>query len=91
MLIHTEKTKATAAAKAGMDEKTARRYLKHGELPSQCRTEHNWRTRQDPFFPSFPGRAWERGKKGKKKPPSLAGGFCKDQIITIFYNWIKLN
>jgi len=55
MLIHTEKTKATAAAKAGMDEKTARRYLKHGELPSQCRAEHNWRTRQDPFEEEWEG------------------------------------
>ena len=27
-------TKATAAAKAGMDEKTARRYLRVGKLPS---------------------------------------------------------
>ncbi len=35
MLIQTQKTKATAAAKAGMDEKTARKYLKTGQLPSQ--------------------------------------------------------
>lgn len=49
MLIHTEKTKASAAAKAGMDEKTARKYLKQGELPSQCRAEHTWRTKRDPF------------------------------------------
>ncbi len=49
MLIKTQKTKATAAAKAGMDEKTARKYLKNGTLPSQCRKEHTWRTRLDPF------------------------------------------
>ncbi len=55
MLIHTEKTKVAVAAKAGMDEKTARRYLKHGELPSQCRAEHNWRTRQDPFEEEWEG------------------------------------
>jgi len=49
MLIHSEKTQAIAASKAGMDEKAARKYLKNGKLPSQCKKEHNWRTRQDPF------------------------------------------
>jgi len=47
--IQTEKTLAVAAAKAGMDEKTARRYRKLGKLPSECRPEHDWRTRKDPF------------------------------------------
>jgi len=49
MLVQAEKTRATAAAKAGMDEKTARKYLKSGQLPSQRRKEHTWRTRPDPF------------------------------------------
>ena len=49
MLIKTEKTQAIAASKSGMDEKTARKYLKNGTLPSQCKKEHNWRTRKDPF------------------------------------------
>ena len=40
MLIQTEKTQAIAAAKAGMDEKTARKYLKSGKLPSQSKKEH---------------------------------------------------
>ena len=34
MLIQTEETQAIAAGKAGMDEKTARKYLKSGVLPS---------------------------------------------------------
>lgn len=55
MLIHREKTKATAAAKAGMDEKTARKYLRHGRLPGQCRAEHSWRTRHDPFEGEWEG------------------------------------
>jgi len=49
MLIQTEKTQAIAAAKAGMDEKTARKYLNSGKLPSQSKKEDAWRTRQDPF------------------------------------------
>lgn len=48
-LIQTEKTHGLAAAKAGMDEKTARKYVSLGRLPSQIRKEHTWRTRKDPF------------------------------------------
>jgi len=44
-----EKTFAIAASKAGMDEKTARKYCKEGKLPSQLKKERTWRTRKDPF------------------------------------------
>jgi hypothetical protein len=54
MLSNTEKTKAIAAAKAGMDEKTARKYLKSGILPGQSKKERNWRTRQNPFEAQWP-------------------------------------
>ena len=40
---------ASAAAKAGMDEKTARKYRGLGKLPNEVRVEHFWRTREDPF------------------------------------------
>ena len=49
MLIKTEKTKEIAASRAGMDRKTARKYLKSGKIPSENRPEHTWRTREDPF------------------------------------------
>ena len=48
-LSKTENTKELAAAKAGMDTKTARRYLADGRLPSEQKTERIWRTRKDPF------------------------------------------
>ena len=48
-LRKTEKTLATAAAKAGMDEKTARKWLGSEKLPSQCQMERSWRTRADVF------------------------------------------
>ncbi len=48
-LSQTEKTRELASLKAGMDEKTARKYLGLGKLPSEVKTEHTWRTRQDPF------------------------------------------
>ena len=54
-LIQTEDTLAVAAAKAGMDEKTARRYRDAGQLPSQLQAEHTWRTREDPFEEVWPG------------------------------------
>ncbi len=47
--IQTEKSLAVAAAKAGMSEKTARRYRNLGKLPGEVRPEHDWRTRPDPF------------------------------------------
>jgi len=38
-----------AARAAGMDRKTARKYLKAGKLPSELREVRTWRTREDPF------------------------------------------
>ena len=38
-----------AAAKSGMDSKTARKYLRDRKLPSEMREKHTWRTRLDPF------------------------------------------
>ena len=32
-----------AAAKADMDEKTARKYRELGKLPSEIKVEHSWR------------------------------------------------
>jgi hypothetical protein len=43
-LIQTEKTYATAAAKADMDEKTARKYCRIGKLPTEIKKERTWRT-----------------------------------------------
>lgn len=46
---HTERSLYRASAKAGMDEKTARKYLRSGKLPSELKVPHMWRTRKDPF------------------------------------------
>jgi transposase len=40
---------ATIAAKAGMGEKAARKYIRSGLLPSQMKKPRHWRTREDPF------------------------------------------
>ena len=49
MLNQKEKSLSVAAAKAGMSENTARKYLRSGVLPSQCEADRYWRTREDPF------------------------------------------
>jgi hypothetical protein len=49
-----QKTKSLAAAKAGMDEKTARKYLKLGKLPSQLKKQRTYCTREDPFADIWP-------------------------------------
>ena len=53
-LINQEKTLLTAAAKAGMCEKTARKYRKSGKLPSQCKPAHDWATHEDAFNDDWP-------------------------------------
>jgi hypothetical protein len=39
----------TAAAKAGMDVKTARKYIKSRQLPSDMKNVRQWKTRPDAF------------------------------------------
>ena len=48
-LLQTERTLAMAALKAGMDEKTARKYRRLRKVPSEVERPHTWRTRVDPF------------------------------------------
>jgi len=52
-LIKTH-SREIAAAKAGIDPKTARRYVQAGLLPSQARVDRDWRTRPDPFEEVWP-------------------------------------
>lgn len=43
-----------AADKSGMSERTARKYVKSGMLPSQMQSVHDWSTRKDPFVEDWP-------------------------------------
>jgi hypothetical protein len=65
-LSKTEKTQELAAAKAGMDVKTAREYLADGRLPSESKVERTWRTRPDPF-----DRVWESVRQQIDANPGL--------------------
>jgi hypothetical protein len=48
-LIQSGEPLSLAASKAGMDEKTARKYRDLGKLPSQSDSQRWWRTRKDVF------------------------------------------
>lgn len=43
-----------ASMRAGMDRKTARKYVAAGQLPSEMVKERDWRTREDPFADDWP-------------------------------------
>ena len=48
-LINEEETLKMAALKSGMDEKTARKYLRQGSLTDERKKARDWKTRKDPF------------------------------------------
>ncbi len=43
-----------AAARAGMSERTARKYEQAGKLPSELKRPHSWSTRDNPFEQDWP-------------------------------------
>ena len=49
VLVKTEGSQETAAAKAGMDAKTARKYRRMGHLPSELPVGSRWRGQPDRF------------------------------------------
>ena len=55
-----------AALKAGMNEKTARKYRRESQMPSEGTGKHWWRTRPDPS-----GEVWEAVGKHLKEHPGL--------------------
>jgi hypothetical protein len=57
---------AIASAKAGMDPKTARKYLRERRLPSEMQQKHTWRTRPDPFAEN-----WEEMRQWLAVEPGL--------------------
>lgn len=65
-LLGKGKSLAASAAKADMDEKTARKYRELGKLPSGIKVGHSWRTREDLF-----AEVWEEVKEKLKINPGL--------------------
>jgi hypothetical protein len=65
-MLQRGETMSLAAAKAGMDEKTARKYRRMSKLPSEVKAEHTWCTRKDPFE-----EVWEEVKTKLVVNPGL--------------------
>ncbi len=72
------KTQQTAAAMAGMSERSARKW-QCGPLPSETKTERQWRTRPDPF-----DGVWE-----KEILPLLLGEAAGRLRATTIIEWLK--
>ena len=53
-LLQSEQSLQVSADKVEMDRETARKYRDAGKLPSELRTDHDWRTRADPFAEVWP-------------------------------------
>ena len=65
-MSNTERSHEIAASKAGMDPKTARKYLALQRLPSEVARERHWRTREDPFVD-----VWEQVRQQIQDNPGL--------------------
>src|SRR5579864_4625239 len=88
---HKGTTQQVAAAKAGMSERTARRYERAGKLPSELKRPHTWRTRPNPFEED-----WEWVVSQLERDPALQGStlfallcerhperYCPTQVRTL--------
>jgi len=65
-LSNTEETQEIAATKAGMDVKTARKYLRARRMPSEMKAERHWRTRPDGF-----AEVWAKIREQLSTNPAL--------------------
>jgi hypothetical protein len=75
-LLETGKTLATSARMTDMGEKTARHYRDDDRLPSQRKSQRNYRTRIDPF-----ADVWSEVQKRLEGEPKL-------QAKTLF-GWLQ--
>ncbi len=82
------KVPVARAAKAGMDPKTARKYLRDRCLPSEMREKHTWRTRPDPFADSWDEiqqlLAVEPGYR-RRRSSSICSRFIRAGSVTARY------
>jgi Mu transposase, C-terminal domain len=70
------RTQAVAAARAGMSERTARKYEHTGALPSQLKRPRTWRTRPDPFAEVWPWLRAELERDPALQATTLLGLLC---------------
>ena len=66
-----------AAMKAGMDRKTARRYLRVGEAPDETRPDRAWRTRPDPL-----SAIWPQAERWLAESPEVEGKALFEHLVS---------
>ncbi len=69
-------TQEIAAAKAGMDVKTARKYISSGQLPTDMKASHTWQTRTDVF-----AEHWDEIERMLQASPRLQGKTVMTYLI----------
>lgn len=65
-----------ASMKAGMDRKTARKYVAAGRLPSELKPPRDWRTRPDPFT-----EHWSELELQLRDAPGLEAKTLLDELM----------
>ena len=81
-------TQEVAAAKSGMDVKTARKYIKSGKLPSEMKESRQYRTKNDPFVDD-----WDELSSMLSHAPGLEAKTLMDYLIekdSCKYKWSQL-
>ncbi len=69
------KTQKLAALNTDLDPKTARKYIRLGQLPSDIKVEHTWRTRTNPYDSS-----WEWVAAQLEREPGLEAKTLFDEL-----------
>jgi transposase InsO family protein len=67
-----------AAMRAGVDRKTARRYVRAGKLPSEMAVPRTWRTREDPFKADWPALVARLVKEPDLEAKTLFELLCEE-------------
>ncbi len=82
-LLMQERRKGTtqqlAAARAGMGERTARKYEHAGQLPSQIKRPHTWNTHTNPFE-----QDWSWVMAQLERDPALQGSTLFVGLVWLF-------
>ena len=65
-----------AAMKAGIDPKTARRYLRAGQGPQDLKVAHTWRTRPDPL-----AAIWPAAERWLEETPELEAKMLFEHLL----------
>jgi hypothetical protein len=75
--LHKGRTQVQAAARAGMSERTARKYEHAGALPSQLKKPRTYRTRPDPF-----AEDWAWVEQQLARDPALQANILFELLCT---------